>query len=71
MGQEYLFFLRTDYMYEKQVYYLAFAPVSALEINADGSFGGEYADYIDGIFVGYDNCASRRLADLGRLMWEN
>lgn len=71
VGQEYLFFLRTDYMYGDQVYYLAFAPASALELYADGSFGGEYADYIDGIFGEYDNSASRLLADLGRLILEN
>ncbi|MCI8388674.1 MAG: hypothetical protein HFE63_09440 [Clostridiales bacterium] len=71
IGQEYLFFLRTDYMYGDQIYYLAFDPVSALELNVDGTFSGEYSDYIDGVFGDYSNSIVRLLDDLQRLISEN
>ena len=68
VGKKYLFFMRRDFVYGDEVFYLAFPPVSALEIGNDGKFSGEYEELVDTVFGEFDGDAAKLLERLDTLI---
>ena len=67
-GKKYLFFMRRDFVYGDEVFYLAFPPVSALEIQDDGKFSGEYKELVDTVFGKFDGDITKLLERLDTLI---
>lgn len=68
VGKKYLFFMRRDFVYGDEVFYLAFPPVSALEIQDDGKFSGEYKELVDTVFGEFDGDIAKLLERLDSLI---
>lgn len=68
VGKKYLFFMRRDFVYGDEVFYLAFPPVSALEIGDDGKFSGEYEELVDTVFGEFDGDIAKLLERLDTLI---
>lgn len=71
VGKKYLFFMRRDFVYGDEVFYLAFPPVSALEIQDDGKFSGEYEELVDTVFGEFDGDIAKLLERLDTLISTN
>ena len=71
VGKKYLFFMRRDFVYGDEVFYLAFPPVSALEIQDNGKFSGEYKELVDTVFGEFDGDAAKLLERLYTLISTN
>lgn len=71
VGKKYLFFMRKDIVYGDEVFYLAFPPMSALEIGDDGKFSGEYEELVDTVFGEFDGDTAKLLERLDTLISTN